>query len=83
MTTVLERNKEESRGNNIKRKNNYKNVKFVFVLVVTNAEESWLPGPKAELDARLIKMRRIWGVKIAVINKKLGSAPPWNLICDD
>lgn len=50
-----------------------KDRKLKFVLVITSDEikEEWLWGPQLELDARLLKFRKIWGINIVVLNKKL------------
>lgn len=51
-----------------------------FVLVVKNAKnESWLAGPLAELKNRLLQVRKIWGVKVIVLNEEL--AKEYKLIC--
>ena len=51
-----------------------------FVLVVKNAKnESWLAGPLAELKNRLLQVRKIWGVKVMVLNEEL--AKEYKLIC--
>lgn len=34
---------------------------------------AWLAGPLAELKARLLQIRKIWGVEIAVLNERLAS----------
>ena len=45
-----------------------------------NAEDiTWLAGPLAELKARLLQIRKIWGVEIAVLNEEL--AGEYKLIC--
>ena len=47
---------------------------------VKNAEDiTWLAGPLAELKARLLQIRKIWGVEIAVLNEEL--AGEYKLIC--
>ena len=51
-----------------------------FILVVKNAEDiTWLAGPLAELRARLLKVRKIWGVEVVVLNEEL--AGEYNLTC--
>lgn len=64
-------------GTEIKNIKNLSGIKINFILVVKKAEDvAWLAAPKAELEARLIKMRKIWNVDIKVLNealaKKLG-----------
>ena len=57
-----------------------KDVKLKFILVVKNAEDiTWLAGPLAELRARLLKVRKIWGVEVVVLNEEL--AGEYNLTC--
>jgi hypothetical protein len=48
-----------------------KNIKLRFVLVITSAEIEWLAGPKAILEERLIKYRRIWDAQVVVLNQEL------------
>ena len=44
-----------------------------FVLVLTNPEIdiSWLSGPKAELEKRLLSIRKTWDLEVIVINREL------------
>ena len=56
-----------------------RNIQLKFVLVVKEAEDTWLAGPMAELQARLLQFRKIWGIKVAVINEKI--AKMYQLIC--
>lgn len=71
-TTALGRNNECANiGEEIRNKENYAKTNFKLVLVVTEAEESWLPGPKAELEERLLRWRKIWKADVLVINKKM------------
>lgn len=60
-------------GKDIKKKSVLKEAKFKFVLVITTAKatESWLPGPKAEIEQRLLPLRKIWGFDIIVLNKSM------------
>lgn len=48
-----------------------KNYRMRLVLVISSAELIWLPGPKAELEQRLLKLRRIWKCDVAVLNTEL------------
>ena len=51
-----------------------------FILVIKNAEDiTWLAGPLAELKARLLQMRKIWGIELAVLNAALAGA--YGLTC--
>ena len=40
-------------------------------LIIAEAEEGWLLGPKAELEERLMRLRKIWKADILVLNKGL------------
>lgn len=61
---------------------NVKEFKFKFVLVIKNAEDvAWLAGPLAELKARLLQVRKIWNIEIAVLNE--GLAMENHLVCRD
>lgn len=71
-TTVLGRNGHSGDvGENILQKNTYAKNKIKFVLVVAGAEESWLGGPKAELELRLLRFRKIWKAEVVVLNKRM------------
>ena len=48
-----------------------KEIRLKFVLVVKNAEIAWLAGPLAELKARLLPLRKIWNIEVAVLNEEL------------
>ena len=56
-------------------------AKLIFVLVITSpeAEEAWMMGPKAELERRLLRLRKIWKLELVVINFK--TAKKRALIC--
>lgn len=70
----------EEVGDKLKTVNSMKNIQLKFILVVKNAEDiTWLAGPLAELKARLLQIRKIWGVEIAVLNEEL--AGEYKLIC--
>lgn len=57
-----------------------KDIQLKFILVVKNAEDiTWLAGPLAELKARLLQIRKICGVEIAVLNEEL--AGKYKLTC--
>lgn len=57
-----------------------KEIQLKFILVIKNAEDiTWLAGPLAELKARLLQVRKIWGVEVAVLNEKI--AKERGLIC--
>ena len=51
-----------------------------FILVIKNAEDiTWLAGPLAELKARLLPMRKTWGIELAALNEEL--AGTYGLTC--
>lgn len=57
-----------------------KEIQLKFILVVKNAKDiTWLAGPLAELKARLLRVRKIWGVEVAVLNEEL--AREYKLTC--
>lgn len=57
-----------------------KEIRLKFILVVKNAKDiTWLAGPLAELKVRLLQVRKIWGVEVAVLNEEL--AREYNLTC--
>ena len=61
-------------GTQLQKMTNMKEIQLKFVLVVKNAEDiTWLAGPLAELKARLLQIRKIWNVEIAVLNEELAS----------
>lgn len=59
-------------GDNI-RKKDLKCVKFVFVIVVTNpqADFTWLPQPKAKMEERLLKLRKVWNIDVLFMNQSM------------
>ena len=49
-----------------------KEIRLKFILVVKNAKDiTRLAGPLAELKARLLQVRKIWGIEVAVLNEEL------------
>ena len=81
LAAIMNRYQETSEiGDNLRSVSNMKDVKLKFILVVKNAEDiTWLAGPLAELRARLLKVRKIWGVEVVVLNEEL--AGEYNLTC--
>ena len=70
----------EEVGDRLRTVNSMKDIQLKFILVVKNAEDiTWLAGPLAELKARLLQIRKIWGVGIAVLNEEL--AGEYKLTC--
>lgn len=73
--TVMGRNeKDHSVGKYIRNKRTYTKTAVKFVLVITGAEEEWLHGPKAELEARLLRFRKIWNADVIVLNAQMAKA---------
>ena len=67
-------------GMNLQKISDMKKIKLKFILVVKNAEDiTWLAGPLAELKARLLPMRKIWGIELAVLNEELAGV--YGLTC--
>ena len=66
LAAIMNRYQETSEiGDNLRSVSNMKDVKLKFILVVKNAEDiTWLAGPLVELRARLLKVRKIWGVDV-------------------
>lgn len=57
-----------------------KDIQLKFILVVKNAADvAWLAEPRAELENRLSQIRKIWDVKIVVLNEEFASK--YNLLC--
>lgn len=72
LAAVLNRYEEPSEvGDNLRRIENYREKEMLFVLVVKNADISWLSGPKAILENRLLSLRKIWKIKVLVLNYEL------------
>ncbi|MDO5155153.1 MAG: hypothetical protein Q4D51_04230 [Eubacteriales bacterium] len=72
--TVLGRyNGNDDVGANLKSVIPLKDKKIKFVLVVTASDflEDWLQSPKLELETRLRKVRKIWGINIIVLNRNM------------
>ena len=70
----------EEVGDKLRTVSSMKDIQLKFILVIKNAEDiTWLAGPLAELKARLLEIRKIWGIEIAVLNEKLASE--YKLIC--
>lgn len=81
LATVLKKDRDISEvGKDLQSADNIRDNEMKFVLVVKNAKnESWLEGPLAELKNRLLQVRKIWGVKVLVLNEEL--AKEYKLIC--
>ena len=81
LATILEKfHNAEEVGDKLKTINSMKDIQLKFILVIKNVEDiTWLAGPLAELKARLLQMRKIWGVEVAVLNEAL--AGEYKLTC--
>ncbi len=64
----------EEFGRELSEADSFRNIALKLVLVIAGAEESCLPGPKAELESRLLKWRKIWKADVVVLNRKLAKA---------
>lgn len=81
LATILEKYEDTSEvGTELLNMKSLRNIQLKFVLVVQNAKDvTWLTGPQAELKARLLQFRKIWGVEVVVLNEEL--AKEYKLIC--
>lgn len=67
-------------GSELRTVDSMKEIQLKFILVVKNAKDiTWLAGPLAELKARLLQVRKIWGVEMVVLNEEL--AREYKLTC--
>ena len=58
-------------GSVLQKARHWQNLQLRFLLVIKDAEEVWLGGVKAELEARLFDLRKIWRIEIQVLNKDM------------
>lgn len=81
LAAILDRFQDVSEmGDNLKVMSSLKDIQLKFILVVKNAADvAWLAGPRVELENRLSQIRKIWDVKIVVLNEEL--AGKYNLLC--
>lgn len=70
----------EEIGEHLIKTDNFHAKEICFVLVIKEADTSWLAGPKAILENRLLALRKIWDIRILVLNYEL--AKKYNLISD-
>ena len=67
-------------GAELRSMDSMKEIQLKFILVVKNAKDiTWLTGPLAELKARLLQVRKIWGIEVVVLNEEL--AREYKLTC--
>lgn len=81
LATILGRYQDTSEvGDGLRSINQMKNIRLKFILVIKNVEDTaWLVGPLAELKSRLLPIRKVWGIEVAVLNEEL--AKQYHLIC--
>lgn len=72
LTVILDKYENMSEvGIRLKNIHSMRHIQLKFILVVKNAEDTWLAGPLAEIKARLLQIRKIWGIEVAVLNEEL------------
>lgn len=83
LAAILDKYSDTSEiGDDLRSVKSMKDIQLKFILVVKNAEDiTWLAGPLAELKARLLQVRKIWGVEVAVLNEEL--AGEYKLTCQE
>ena len=69
--SLLGKNGIEDIGEKISAIRSMENIQIRFLLVIKNAEETWLSGVKAELEYRLFSLRKIWKIDVQVLNEEL------------
>ena len=81
LAAILDKYQDVSEvGDRLRNVDSMKNIQLKFILVIKNVEDiTWLAGPLAELKARLLQLRKIWGVEVAVLNEEL--AREYSLTC--
>ncbi len=83
LAAIMEKYSDTSEvGAELRKVDSMKEIQLKFILVVKNATDiTWLAGPLAELKARLLQVRKIWGVEVAVLNEEL--AREYKLTCQE
>ncbi len=72
LAAVLKRyGSTEELGQQLQNPEILKSTRLRFVLVVKTANESWLPGSCAELNTRILAVRKIWDAKVVVLNEAM------------
>lgn len=67
-------------GENLRNVTDMSGLKLKFILVIKHTKDiTWLAGPMAELKARLLPLRKIWGIEVVVLNEEL--ARESKLVC--
>ena len=73
LSSITGKNKtNDGMGMKLQQNEEFSKRNTCFVLVIESAKDSaWLVGPKEELSERLKKLRKIWGVKVIVLNRAM------------
>lgn len=73
LAAILDKYEDTSEvGSELRKMKNLRDVQLKFVLVIKDAkDEKWLAGPMAELKARLLQVRKIWGLEVVVLSEQL------------
>lgn len=81
LAAILEKYDNSSEiGESLRAIPNLKNINLKFILVIKDVKDiTWLAGPLAELKARLLMLRKIWNIEVAVLNEEL--AGKYGLTC--
>ena len=81
LAAIMEKYSDTSEvGAELRSVDSMKEIQLKFILVVKNAKDiTWLTGPLAELKARLLQVRKIWGIEVVVLNEEL--AREYKLTC--
>lgn len=81
LAAIMEKYSDTSEvGTELRSVDSMKKIRLKFILVVKNAKDiTWLAGPLAELKARLLQVRKIWGIEVVVLNEEL--ARKYKLTC--
>ena len=58
-------------GGSIRDVDDFKKLEVNFVLVVKTAQLDWLAAPKAILEEKLFALRKIWNIKVLVLNEEM------------
>lgn len=81
LAAILEKYDNSSEiGESLRAVTDLKNINLKFILVIKNVKDiTWLAGPLAELKARLLMLRKIWNIELAVLDEEL--AGKYGLTC--
>lgn len=72
LAAILDRYQDTSEiGSALRDVRDLRDIQLKYILVVKNAEDTWLAGPMAELRARLLQYRKIWKIEVIVLNEEL------------